>query len=71
MNFWSPLLEQYRQNEELIQMIYDNGISHLLMDHIYACVSRDADGSERDAYIRSALAGTLYGLVNEWSRRRM
>lgn len=52
-------------------MIYDNGISHLLMDHIYACVSRDADGSERDAYIRSALAGTFYGLVNEWSRRRM
>ncbi len=70
-DFWPSLLEQYQRNDELIRLIYDNGVSHILMDHIYTCVSREADGSERDAYVRSALAGTLFGLVNEWIRRGM
>lgn len=69
--FWPSLLEEYRKNGQLIRLIYENNANAVLWTHISGCVTREASGDERDAYLRSALAGTLYGLVNEWIRRGM
>ena len=69
--FWPSLLNEYRNNAELIRLIYDNNVRYILMDHIFDCVTKDSSGEERDAFVRSALAGALFGLVSEWIRRGM
>ncbi|MBR5947774.1 MAG: TetR/AcrR family transcriptional regulator [Clostridia bacterium] len=70
-NFWSELLAEYRKNRELILLIYRNGRSHIIKEHIFACCSVQTAADEREAYLRAALAGALYGLVDEWIRRGM
>lgn len=69
--FWPELLELYRQNRELILLLYQNDASHLLKDHIFQCCRFGKEADERDAYTRAALAGALYGIVDEWVRRGM
>ena len=69
--FWSELLAEYRKNEKLIKLLYQNNASHLFKEHIFACCMSDAAGTEEDAYTRAALAGALYGMVDEWIKRGM
>lgn len=70
-NFWTELLSEYRKNQELIQLIYQNGRSHILKEHIFTCCAVSRATEEKEAYLRAALAGTLYGLVDEWIKRGM
>lgn len=70
-NFWPELLEQYRKNEDLIRLLYENNASHLIKDHIFACCCPSDAVNEDEAYARAALAGALYGMVDEWIRRGM
>ena len=70
-NFWPELLEQYRKNEHLIRLLYENDASHLIKDHIFACCRPTEETGEEEAYARAALAGALYGMVDEWIRRGM
>ncbi len=70
-DFWPGLLEEYRKNERLILLLYQNNASYILKDHIFSCCGPALATNERDAYLRAALAGTLYGLVDEWIRRGM
>ena len=69
--FWPELLAEYRKNENLIKLFYQNNASHLIKEHIFACCMSDAAGTEEDAYTRAALAGALYGMVDEWIKRGM
>ena len=69
--FWPELLAEYRKNENLIKLLYQNNASHLIKEHIFACCMSDAAGTEEDAYTRAALAGALYGMVDEWIKRGM
>lgn len=69
--FWPELLEEYRKNEQLIKLLYQNDASHLIRDHIFGCCLDDATDDEADAYLRAALAGAIYGMVDEWIRRGM
>ncbi|MBQ9612464.1 MAG: TetR/AcrR family transcriptional regulator [Lachnospiraceae bacterium] len=69
--FWSSLLGEYRKNERLIRLLYKNDLSYILMEHIRECVCNSGTGEELDSYVRSALAGALFGLVNEWIKRGM
>ena len=69
--FWPELLTEYRKNEKLIKLLYQNNASHLIKEHIFACCMSDSTGTEEDAYTRAALAGALYGMVDEWIKRGM
>ena len=69
--FWPELLAEYRKNENLIKLLYQNNASHLIKEHIFACCMSDAAGTEEDSYTRAALAGALYGMVDEWIKRGM
>ncbi len=69
--FWPELIGLYRQNQELILLLYRNDASHLLKDHIFQCCRFGKEADERDAYARAALAGALYGMIDEWARRGM
>lgn len=70
-SFWSELLEQYRQNEKLIKLLYKNNASYVLKEHIFTCCDSSNASDEQDAYARAALAGAIYGLVDEWIGRGM
>ena len=70
-SFWSELLEQYRKNKRLVQLLYENGVSHIIKEHIFACCAPDSAPDEIEGYARAMLAGTLYGLIDEWIRRGM
>lgn len=69
--FWPGLLEEYRKNERLIRLLYQNDAAYILKDHIFTCCDPANASDETDAYLRAALAGTLYGIVDEWIRRGM
>ncbi len=69
--FWPGLLEEYRKNENLILLLYQNNASYILKNHIFFCCSPAAATDETEAYLRAALAGTIYGIVDEWIRRGM
>lgn len=70
-DFWPALLDQYRLHERLIRLLYENNASYLIKNHIFACCQPEGAASEEESYTRAALAGALYGLVDEWIRRGM
>lgn len=70
-DFWPELLAQYRRHGRLIRLLYENNASHLIKDHIFACCRPAGEVTEEEAYLRAALAGTLYGMVDEWIKRGM
>ena len=65
------LLEQYRANGHLVRLLYENNASHLIKDHIFACCRTTFEVDEEESYARAALAGALYGMVDEWIKRGM
>jgi len=69
--FLTELLDQYRRNEKLIKLLYKNDASYLLKEHIFACCDSKSARDDEDAYTRAVLAGSVYGLVDEWIRRGM
>ena len=70
-NFWVELLEQYRQNEILIKLLYAHNVSHIIKEHIFTCCGPSSVEEEKNAYARAILAGALYGFIDEWIRRGM
>ena len=70
-NFWPELLTEYRKNQQLILLIYQNERSSLLKEHIFTCCAVNNCTDEWEAYLRAGLAGALYGLVDEWIKRGM
>jgi AcrR family transcriptional regulator len=69
--FWAELLEQYRMNERLVNLIYKNNVSHLLKEHIFNCCGLNSKLDDNESYSRAVLAGAIYGLVDEWIKRGM
>lgn len=70
-HFWSELLEQYRKNERLISLIYQNDLSYIIKNHIFSCCGPKPEHDEKTALLCAMLAGMIYGLVDEWIRRGM
>jgi AcrR family transcriptional regulator len=72
-DFLEELLTQYRRNEKLIKLLYSNGASYVLKEHIFACcgLSLAKERDALDAFARAALAGALYGILDEWIKRGM
>lgn len=69
--FWSELIQQYLKNQKLIRLLYQSNASYLLKEHIFACCDLNSEHDDDDAYARAILAGSIYGLVDEWIRRGM
>lgn len=69
--FLIELLDQYRTNANLINLLYKNHVSFIVKDHIFDCCDPNPRRDDVDSYSRAVLAGALYGLVDEWIRRGM
>ncbi len=69
--FWPALLELYRGQRRLLMLLYGNDLAHLLKKQIFDCCEVRNTEDTGESYARAALAGALYGLVDEWIRRGM
>ncbi len=69
--FWTELLEQYRKNKKVINLIKQNNLSHILKEHIFLCCGPKPEQDEKTAFICAAIAGAIYGYVDEWLNRGM
>ncbi len=69
--FWQELLNQYRKNTELIHLLTENNVTYILKDHIFSCCGPKDTQDEKTAYICAAVAGAIYGFVDEWIKRGM
>lgn len=64
--FWKELLLQYKKNEELIKLIYQNDISYIIKNHIFnSCGPKDGQ-DEQTKYLCAMVAGAIYGFVEQW-----
>lgn len=69
--FWPELLAQYRKKEALMKLLYQSNASHIIKAHIFSCCAPQNYSEPYAAYCAAALAGCVYGLVDEWIRRGM
>lgn len=69
--FWAELSGQYRKNEDFIKLLYKNNASFIIKEHIFDCCEINSKCDDDMAYARSALAGAIYGFIEEWIRRGM
>lgn len=70
-NFWPELLNQYKKNEKLIRLLYENNLHYLLKDHIFSCCGPKPEHDTAMSYTCAVIAGAIYGLVDEWIRLGM
>lgn len=57
--------------QEVITLLYESGMSYLLMEHIVRCGRESLTGELSNAYQTAYMSGGLCGLVNEWILRGM
>lgn len=69
--FWTELLSQYKKNEKLIQLIIKNDMSNIIKDHIFYCCGPQDGQNTQEQFVRAALAGAIYGLVEQWIKTGM
>ncbi|MBR4452560.1 MAG: hypothetical protein IKS39_12055, partial [Clostridia bacterium] len=62
---------QYRKNKKVINLIKQNNLSHILKEHIFLCCGPKPEQDEKTAFICAAIAGAIYGYVDEWLNRGM
>lgn len=70
-SFWPSLLDEYKKQKELLSLLDQNNLTHLLRDHIFYCCGPSPDDDDKTAYIRAFLAGMISGVVEEWVHRGM
>ncbi len=63
--------QHFLNMREEILLLYKEGLSHLLMEHIVLCGKQSLTGEIRNAYQIAFVSGGLWGLTNEWILRGM
>ena len=70
-DFWNELFPRLKRNEKIIRLIYRSNASYVIRDLIFNSCGPKLSPSEKEAYARAMLAGTIYGYTDEWIRRGM
>ena len=50
--FWKELLLQYKKNEELIKLIYQNDMSYIIKNHIFNSCGKTGRTSRRNIFVQ-------------------
>lgn len=69
--FLQELMNQYRAQKDFIDLLYKNKVSYIIKDHIFDMCDPNPQRDDFDSYTRAVVAGSLFGLVDEWIRRGM
>ena len=67
----SEMFRHFSDMKEEIDLLYQAGLSYLLMEHIIKCGKQNCAGKTDKAYQTAFMSGGLCGLVNEWVLRGM
>ena len=67
----AEMFEHFLKMREEINLLYQAGLSHLLMEHIIFCGKQSLTGEVENAYQTAFMSGGLWGLTNEWVLRGM
>jgi AcrR family transcriptional regulator len=57
--------------KEMAQLVYQHNLSHLLFKNIHDCVGPKSTDTVEEAYQNAYLAGSMFGVLDEWIRRGM
>ena len=69
--FWSELFRQLKKNERVIKLLYRSNASYIMKDIIFKSCGPELAQSDKEAFARSILAGSIYGYTDEWIKRGM
>lgn len=67
----SDLFTHFKKLERIILLLYKNSLSHLLKANVYNSCGPKPEHSDHNAYIRAMIAGSIFGLLDEWIKRGM
>ncbi len=69
--FITTILEHFYKNKEFNLLLYKHGLSELIYEVVRWGAKIDESESNVESYIKSMVAGTVFGLADEWMRRGM
>lgn len=69
--FSESLLRHYYKYREFYLLLYRQGLSNMIYETIRAAVKLDEAANNMERYIKSMVAGTIWGWVDEWMRQGM
>lgn len=69
--FYESLLKHYYKYKDFYLMLYRQGLSDMIYETIRAASRLDETSGNIERYLKSMLAGLLWGLIDEWMRQGM
>ncbi len=69
--FSESILKQFYRNKELYLLLYRHDMSNLIYEVVRWEAKVDESESNVESYIKSMIAGAIFGLADEWMRRGM
>lgn len=69
--FMESLLKCFYKYKDFNLMLYRHNLSSLIYEVVRWGMKIDQSESNVESYMKSAIAGTMFGLVDEWMRRGM
>lgn len=65
------LLMQYKKYKDFYLMIYENGLSDIVLKTILQACELEKKKTNMEAYVTSFIGYGIFGIVNEWIKRGM
>ncbi len=69
--FIESILKHFYHNKDFNLLLYKHGLSELIYEVVRWGAKIDGSESNIESYIKSMVAGTVFGLADEWMRRGM
>ncbi len=69
--FIESILRHFYKNKDFNLLLYKHGMSELIYEVVRWGAKIDESDSNIESYIKSMVAGTVFGLADEWLRRGM
>ncbi len=69
--FIESILKYFYKNKDFNLLLYKHGLSELIYEVVRWGAKIDESESNVESYIKSMVAGTVFGLADEWMRRGM
>ena len=70
-SFWEQFFKQLKKNERIIKLLYRSNASFIIKDIVFRSCGPEQSQNDNEAFLRSILAGSIYGYTDEWIRRGM
>ena len=69
--FSESLLNHYYKYKDIYLLLYRQGLSNLIYETIRSAMKMDDSQNNMERYVKSMVAGSIFGWVDEWFRQGM